>query len=345
MDKKETVLEALTALRQKAIAESEPFKVRAYNKAIQEIKALPHIKTKEDVSGVPGLGAKIQAKIAEILETGTLAEAAEASEAYSLDSYNALQKVYGIGPVKAKDFVGKGILTLDNLRAAAEQNPKLLTAAQKVGLQYVDDLSERIPRKEMDKHVEYLRSVLPAAFKMEVVGSYRRGASSSGDIDVMITVKDAGTSRATVEKDFAAFVGALEEDGYIKAAFARGKHKFMGICRLARHKTHRHIDILLCDPEEYWYTILYFTGSDLFNVSMRRHALSRGYSLSEHGLKAVGSGLSSENLRLMTASGGPMRPEPGSGSGTVPRMESEKAIFEFLGLDYVPPEERNLPLS
>lgn len=321
MDRKETVLEALAALRQKAVAESEPFKVRAYNKAIQEIKALPHIKTKDDVADIPGLGAKIQAKIAEILETGTLEEAEEAAEAYSLDSYNALQSVYGIGPVKAKDFVKKGILSLDDLRTAAVNDPKLLTAAQKVGLQYVEDLGERIPRKEMDKHAEYLRSVLPASFKMEIVGSYRRGASSSGDIDVMISPKDSGASRATAEKDFVSLLATLEEDGYIKAAFARGKHKFMGVCRLARHKTHRHIDILLCDPDEFCFTILYFTGSDLFNVSMRRHALSRGYSLSEHGLKVVGS------------------------SEKVPRMESERDIFDFLGLDYVPPEKRGLPLN
>jgi DNA polymerase/3'-5' exonuclease PolX len=155
---------------------------------------------------------------------------------------------------------------------------------------------------------------------MVVVGSYRRGLPNSGDFDVMITSRSL--TELVAASHFQQFIDLLAEEGYLRGEFARGEHKFMGVCRLPRYQTHRHIDLLLCKPEEYWYTILYFTGSDVFNVSMRRHALTKGYSLSEHGLKRVRDGV----------------PAP-------PVMNSEKDIFDFLGLEYVKPSDRINPLE
>ncbi len=54
----------------------------------------------------------------------------------------------------------------------------------------------RIPRVEMERHAVILTSTFASAVKashprrgdeMTIAGSYRRGASSSGDIDVLIT--------------------------------------------------------------------------------------------------------------------------------------------------------------
>ena len=175
-------------------------------------------------------------------------------------------------------FRSHGIKTLDALRSAAAANPDLLTHAQTVGIHFFEDLKKRIPRLEMEKHETYVRKMLPKEFEMVVVGSYRRGLATSGDFDVMITSRTLSTADA--ETHLQQFIDLLVDEGYIRGEFARGEHKFMGVCRLPRHQTYRHVDLLLCKPEEYWYTILYFTGSDVFNVSMRRHALSKGHSLS-----------------------------------------------------------------
>jgi len=320
-DKKTQIINFLIALRQKSIAESEPFKARAYTKAIKEIERLPAVYSLADVKDLPGVGTKIAAKVAEVLETGHLLEAEAAKEDYSLEAYNALQEVQGIGPVKARDLITKhGIKTIEALRSAAAANPDLLTHAQSVGLTYIDDLKKRIPRAEMEKHEAYVRKMLSKEFEMVVVGSYRRGLPTSGDFDVMITSRNL--SDLVTASQFQQFIDLLADEGYLRGEFARGEHKFMGVCRLPRHQTHRHVDLLLCKPEEYWYTILYFTGSDVFNVSMRRHALTKGYSLSEHGLKRVRDGV----------------PVP-------PAMNSEKDIFDFLGLVYVKPEDRINPLA
>ena len=315
-NKKQQILDILNVLRQKATAEGEKFRAIAFSKAIKAIDKLPAVHSVADITDLPGIGSGVKDRVAEVFETGHLQEAEAAKEEYSLEAYNILQEVQGIGPVKARDLITKhGIKTIDALREAATANPDLLTHAQTVGLLYNDDLKKRIPRAEMEKHEAYVRKMLPKEFEMVVVGSYRRGLPTSGDFDVMIT--SPHLTELVAASHFQQFIDLLVDEGYLRGEFARGEHKFMGVSKLPRHQTHRHVDLLLCKPDEYWYTILYFTGSDVFNVSMRRHALSKGYSLSEHGLKKMRDGV----------------PVP-------PAMNSEKDIFDFLGLAYVKPESR-----
>ena len=88
----------------------------------------------------------------------------------------------------------------------------------------------------------------------------------------------------------------------------------MAICCIAPGK-YRRLDLLLTPYEEYAYAILYFTGSDKFNVAFRQHALACGYSLNEHAMTP-------NNL---------VAP---------PVMSSEKDIFSFLRLKYIEPHQR-----
>ena len=81
--------------------------------------------------------------------------------------------------------------------------------------------------------------------------------------------------------------------------------------------TARRIDILLTPEDEFAYALLYFTGSDKFNVAMRKHALTLNWSLNEHGLSAMKDNKAAPPLLL-----------------------SEAAIFEFLGMEYRAPKER-----
>jgi DNA polymerase/3'-5' exonuclease PolX len=80
----------------------------------------------------------------------------------------------------------------------------------------------------------------------------------------------------------------------------------------------RRLDLLVVPTEQFPFALLYFTGSGDFNVAFRKHALSLGYTLNEHT----------------------MVPLKGSSAPMPPGMKSEKDIFAFLGLRYVPPEER-----
>ena len=75
------------------------------------------------------------------------------------------------------------------------------------------------------------------------------------------------------------------------------------------------------------YALLYFTGSDHFNRSMRHYAKARGYSLSDHGIvAAVKSG--AHNIVRGT-------------QNLAPQARTEADIFAALGLQYVEPADRN----
>ena len=311
------IIEALSILQQRDLAIKKPFQARAYQTVIKQIKQkqanhIP-IRTLDDLQDVKGLGDKITKKIQEIFETGQLQSAENAKEVYHTESLKAFQNIYGIGPVKAKELVDQGFRTIEDLRTAIRLNQTILNEKQLIGLHYYEDLLERIPREEMDQHRQFLHEYLPAAlvFDSEIVGSYRRGLSSSGDIDMLLKA-----STPSITKVFTEFVDDLKEEGYIKHILALGPHKCMAICQL-EGKLARRLDLLIVPEEEYAYSMLYFTGSDRFNVAFRQHCLLKGYTLNEHALTALHASQS-----------------------PAPRMETEKDIFRFVGLRYVAPSDR-----
>lgn len=308
-----TILTALETMKQGDLIRGEKFSALAYAKAIKGIKALNKpITSVEDVKGVPGIGAKILAKIQEILDTGSLASAERTKKELNLDIYDALLKVHGIGPVKARELVKEHkIESIANLRA----NQGLLNEVQKMGLKYYEDILERIPRTEMLKHNNYLVSTLPRQANGIVVGSFRRLAENSGDIDMLISF-DEDVKPAQQKKLFGDYVEALKKSGYIQDILALGPKKCMAVVKLTAEDKARRLDLLVTPKEEYPYAILYFTGSDAFNVAFRKFTLTKGYTLNEHTMK------------------------PTSGAALPPRMENEEAIFRFLGLKYVEPQNR-----
>jgi DNA polymerase/3'-5' exonuclease PolX len=324
-DYKEAILAELETLKKAETVRKNVFKARAYGKVIAQIRARDGpVRAFEDLAGVEGIGKSIEEKIKEIILTGHLQAAAVIREDAGLTAVETLMKIHGIGPVKARDLAEKqGIRDYAALRAAVAANPRLLNEKQKIGLRYVEDFLARIPRTEMDEHANLLRCAIRGVdrrFEVEIVGSYRRGAADSGDIDVLMRLP-AHTPEAEIQKLFHAVCTALRESGYVTDVLAEGDKKFMGVCRAPRRHHHRRLDLLITPWAEYPYALLYFTGSDKFNIGMRRHALARGYTLNEHAMKPV-----REDTPL------------------VPNMESEEDIFAFLEYPYISPLERNKKL-
>jgi DNA polymerase beta len=242
--------------------------------------------------------------------------AERAKELYSIDSLDAFQKIYGVGPAKATELVEKGIRTIADLRSRVKDEPALLNDKQHIGLRYYEDLLERIPRAEMEQHDAMLRGSLPPAMadmESHLVGSFRRGAPTSGDIDLLIRIPDASQGKRLL----ADYVERMQKTRYIEEVLAIGEHKCMAICRLSPNEKARRLDILLAPTEEYVYSLFYFTGSDQFNVAVRQFCLTEGYTLNEHRLTP---------LHATTT-------KP-------PSMETEEDLFSFLCLRWVDPTER-----
>jgi DNA polymerase beta len=316
-DVKAKVLEALGLLLKRETVNKAFFKVRAYKKVIDELKiSNAPIKSVKDLDAIPGVGAKIRQKVQEIIDTGGLAAAEAAKEELALAAYDTLGGIYGVGPVKAKDLIAKGIKSLPQLFEALAKEPDLLNEKQKIGLQYYDDLSKRIPRDEMERHERFLLKELVPGMRGTVVGSYRRGAENSGDIDVLITMEGLSTKERTTA--FHSYVEKLKGSGYMVELLAEGKQKSFSIVKLGPLETARRLDLLVIPVEEFPYSLLYFTGSGDFNVAFRKRALSLGYTLNEHMMKPTGK----------------------MDVPAVPPMRHEAEIFAFLGLKYKEPDQR-----
>lgn len=330
---KNLIINELDVLRRLAPTEEAGiFKARQYAAAIKTLQELTTIRSIADLplaTKGDGLGVQIRKKIQYILEFGALEITPEART--KADALDVFRGIYGVGPKKAEDLIAEGHRTISDIRAALVANPKLLNRSQLIGLRYYDDLQERIPRAEMDIHAEILMEAKPAALAGVIVGSYRRGTATSGDIDMLLTCPSGSSASASTTTGIwlKKMVAALKTKGYLKEVLAQGDHKCLAVASLpclpsfpslpsATTKARR-LDLLVIDPAEFPFAVLYFTGSDGFNVRMRSVAVEKGYTLNEHALTHVATGVS------------------------VPGLRTEKDIFAFLGLVWREPTERTGP--
>ena len=291
----------------------EPFRARAYSKAMESIMNYPEdITSLSQIGKLPGVGTTIVAKLKEYVETGKLNKL----EKEKANPIIVLTGVYGIGPKKAQDLIKDGITTIDALR---EKQESVLNDVQKIGLRYYEDILSRIPRSEIDNYRDVLTAIFEkstvSGSRFEIVGSYRRGAISSGDIDMIIT-----NDKNDKSGSFDAFLDTLIEDGIVTHVLSRGASKSLTIAHLDESGKSRRLDFLYANPSEYPFAILYFTGSKIFNTVMRQRALDMGLTLNEHGLYKLVAGK--------------------KGSKVEHEFPSEESIFDFLGIKYKTPEER-----
>ena len=223
-----------------------------------------------------------------------------------------------------------------------------------VGLKHFNDMSLKIPREEIQK-AELILKKLAAHMNKDLLvmicGSYRRGKEKSGDVDCLIahplikTKLDLDNNPVNLLHNF---VTLLINSNFIVDQIDMGSKKFMGFCNTIQfiNNTHNHnksantantansttpqqqsytpqqpiarrIDIRFVPFESYGSAVLYFTGSRKFNTDMRTHALKKGYSLSEFGLK---------NIK----------------DGTTISCSTEEEIFKILNYPYKKPSERDI---
>jgi len=305
-------IKLLGRLEELMTLEGEVHRARAYHNAIESIYLYPHdITSVDQIKGLPNIGKTILAKLQEYLDTGTLRKL---EQARGKPRY-LFARVFGIGPKRAKTLVqNDGVATLDELR---ERQDELLNTIQKIGLKYFEDIQERIPRKEVEEYERVLREVFDglkhAGSRFKIVGSYRRGAKTSGDIDVLVT--NDQNDRSIFHK----FIDALKEKGILVELLSKGRVKSLTIGQLTG-MTPRRLDFLYANPTEYAFGILYFTGSKPFNVVMRQRAIDMGYTMNEHGLYKLVEKKKGARVDLL--------------------FPTEGSIFDFLGLVYKTPVER-----
>jgi DNA polymerase/3'-5' exonuclease PolX len=211
-------------------------------------------------------------------------------------------------------LVAAGINSIADLR----DNTDMLNDKQRLGLKYYDDIKKRIPRDEIEEFNKTFKKIFdkvaPNGSKFEVVGSYRRGAKTSGDIDIIIT-NDKDNRDA-----FDNVLDQLLKDNIITAVLSRGKTKSMTVVEIKKDGPKRRVDFLYSPPDEYAFALFYFTGSKIFNTVVRQKAVDLGYTLNEHGLSYFTKGVKGKKVDK--------------------EFPTEESIMNFLDIKYKKPEER-----
>ncbi|KAF4521668.1 hypothetical protein B566_EDAN006256 [Ephemera danica] len=297
----------------------------AYTKAISAIKSHgKEIRNFNEAILIPGLGAKMAAKICELLETGTLKRSQEVCGGEHAKTLELFTGVWGAGSATAQQWYALGYRTLEDLK-----NKATLTKQQKIGLKYYHDIQERIPREEVEEIVKIIENEVQAMFpglEVQACGSYRRGKTSCGDIDILMFHPTQDITKTLLVP----LVKKLTDIGLITDHLVNiedGNHrKYFGLCRLqGEGQKHRRLDLFVVPWAERGPALLHYTGSAMFNRSMRLLAQKKGMSLTEHALHGVAFRQGKEKVA----------------TGPALHTPTEEDVFRLLELPYRPPEERD----
>jgi DNA polymerase (family 10) len=263
---------------------------------------------------LPGIGPTIQEKVLALADEGVI-PAAQRLRAKFPPGLVELTHLPGLGPRRARRlFEELGIDSPEALAEAASQ--QRIRTLKGFGARAEERLAQAVAqardrasdgRVRLDRALALAEPLLgalrahPAAERVELAGSARRGAETVKDLDVV------ATSKRPLELARAA--AALELVASAGGATAAG----------VRLQTHAGIavDLRIAAPEQFGNLWQHLTGSGAHNAALREYAVRRGLHVSEYGIQER------------------------CGEQTVThRCADEREVYELLGLAYIEPELR-----
>ena len=296
------------------IQDENPFRIRAYRKAAENIEGLAEDIEKVQKDGklldLSGIGKDLAGKIEEYLKTGKMEFYEKLKKGVSKPVLE-LMTIPGVGPRTAKLLCDKlKIKSINDLKRKASQGKvkgipgikeKTVTNILR-GIDFLNKSGERmslgIALKISDEIVSELKKV-PGVKKIITAGSLRRMTETVRDIDILVTSK----SPKNVMKVFT----RLPE---IKEVLVHGPTKSSLIT-----KDEIQIDLRVVEPASFGAALCYFTGSTGHNIRLRKMAIEKGLKINEYGVFKV------------------------KGNKKIAGRE-EGEIYNALKLAYVPPEMR-----
>jgi DNA polymerase (family 10) len=290
-----------------------PFRVRAYRRAAQNIEGFPKDVSevsREDLMKMPGIGEDLAGKIEEIIKTGKLGAHEELKKKVP-EGLTALLAVPGLGPKTAKLLYEKlDIKNIDDLERLAGQHKLAgLPGIQKKteenilkGLEMLQRGRERQPLgRVLPLAEDILRRLKEKAPVKELcyAGSLRRWKETIKDIDILSTSTDP-------KKVMNVFVHLPN----VKDVLMHGPTKTSVVLEEGLQ-----VDLRVVEEKSFGAALAYFTGSKAHNIRLREMAVKAGLKLNEYGIFRE-----KDEKRI----GG----------------EKEEDVYRILGLPYIPPEMR-----
>ncbi len=290
-----------------------PFRIRAYRRAAQNIDGLPkdvaHLSEKELIE-IPGIGQDLAGKIERYISTGKI-EGYEDLKKEVPEGLAVLLTVPGLGPKTAQLLSSKlHIKDIAELEALAREHrlsglPGIKDKTEEnilKGIEMIKRGKERLPLGRVLPVANELLSLLREKAPLQglaLAGSLRRWKETIKDIDILATSGEP-------EKAMNAFVHLP----MVKDVLMKGPTKSSVLITEGIQ-----VDLRVVERESFGAALAYFTGSKEHNIRLREMAVKAGLKINEYGIFRE-----SDNKRL----GG----------------EKEEDVYRLLGLPYIPPELR-----
>ncbi len=304
------------------IKQDNPFRIRAYEKAAQNIKDLSEdiqtLISEERLSDISGIGKDLAAKIEEIVSTGRLKSYEDLKKSIPSGLLD-LVNIPSIGPKTAWALYKKlKIKSIKDLEKAIKTNKLigLFGIKQKTidnikqGLSFLKKGKERMPlASAIQTANEFIAPLEKLAYvkKISPAGSLRRQKETVRDIDILI-----------VSSKPAKVMDKFTQLPIVKSIQAKGGTKSSV---LTRQDTQA--DCRVVSDKSFGAALVYFTGSKNFNIKLRTIAIKMGFKINEYGIFAQGKSRSKSALRDKYLAG-----------------RTEEEVFKLLKMCYIPPELR-----
>jgi len=271
------------------ISAGNPFKVRAYRNAARTVAdhADPIAELVRggefDLTDLPGIGGGIAKEITALVETGTLPQRQQLVATIPPGLLDLL-RIPGLGPKRVKLFHEKlKVNSVADLKDALEQGkiaklqgfgPKLLEKIREGVSGAAANAQKRMVLHDAEQYaraiVEYLKAG-GGIDAIDVAGSFRRRRETIGDLDIVVSCKNAAAAAAVIER-FTKF-------GEVKDVASQGETR-----STVRLSSGLQVDLRVVEPAAFGAAMQYFTGSQAHNIELRKIAQAKKLKLNEYGL-------------------------------------------------------------
>lgn len=294
----------------------DKFRIIAYERAADVIDSLTtEIKDlwkEEKLDEIEGIGTAIDQYLNELFLTGKVKHFKELFSDLPEAMFELLD-IPGLGAKRALKLtktlgITKAHGAVEKLAEAAEKGrireiEGFGEQSEKDIIEAIKEVKERIKRYLLSYALPIAEDVVswmkknPKVDQINLLGSLRRRAPTVGDIDIAV----ASSSPEEVIEHFLEYPKKLRkiEAGETTASILLPN----GV----------QVDLMVQPPNGYGALLQHFTGSKQHNIALREYAITKGLSLSEHGIKH---------------------------DGKVKRYTNEEDFYKALGMDWILPELR-----
>jgi DNA polymerase (family 10) len=293
------------------------YRVIAYRTAAKAVRdasvSIMGLTREGNVTSIPGIGKTLEEKLRALDETGDIPSAVKLRAKFPSGLISVMH-LPGFGPKRARLLHDElGIDSLEALRAAAEQGEirKLRGFGTKVEENLLRVLADHEEGDGPAPRI-LLSRALPVA---EQIAGALRDHPAADRVEIAGSLRRMADSAKDIDiiatsDDPAALIATLTELPLVESVHSGGDAG----ARVVTHSGMK-VDLRVVEPDQFGNVLQHLTGAKAHNVQLREAAVRRGLHVSEYGILDDATG---ETLRCAT----------------------EEAVYERLGMAWIPPELR-----